>query len=70
VLRTPGQSTGGTMPCTGTFSFDMGGLIASGQDPNLSCGATVYTQYWTRDTTASPPNNVNLTQGLRFEIGG
>lgn len=70
VLRTPGQSTGGSTPCTGTFSFDMGGLIASGQDPNLTCGATVYTQYWTRDTTAPPPNNVNLTQGLRFDIGG
>jgi hypothetical protein len=30
----------------------------------------VYAQYWTRDTTATPPNNVNLTQGLKFEIGG
>jgi hypothetical protein len=70
VLRTPGQSTGGSATCTGTFSFDMGGLIASGLDPNLTCGAIVYTQYWTRDTTAAPPNNVNLTQGLEFEIGG
>jgi hypothetical protein len=70
VLRTPGQSTGGTATCTGSFSFDMGGYIASGFDPNLTCGAIVYTQYWTRDTTSAPPNNINLTQGLRFEIGG
>lgn len=70
VLRTPGQSTGGSATCTGSFSFDMGALIASGTDANLSCGASVYAQYWTRDTTAPPPTNVNLTQGLEFEIGG
>lgn len=70
VLRTNGQNAGGGGFCTGSFSFDMGGLIASGVDPKLSCGAVIYTQYWTRDTTASPPNNINLTQGLRFEIGG
>lgn len=70
VLRTPGQTAGGGAPCTGSFSFDMGGLIASGVDAKLTCGATLYTQYWTRDTTAAPPNNINLTQGLKFEIGG
>lgn len=70
VVRTAGQNTGGSGFCTGTFTFDMGALIASGTDPILSCGAVVYTQYWTRDTTSPPPNNVNLTQGLRFEIGG
>lgn len=70
VLRTPGQNSGGSSFCTGTFSFDMGGLIASGTDPKLTCGAILYAQYWTRDTTASPPNNINLTQGLQFEIGG
>ncbi|HVS19609.1 MAG TPA: hypothetical protein VMT18_13480, partial [Planctomycetota bacterium] len=70
VVRTGGQNTGGSSFCTGAYSFDMGGLIASGTDPKLSCGAILYAQFWTRDTTAAPPNNVNLTQGLQFEIGG
>jgi hypothetical protein len=70
IVRTAGQNTGGSSFCTGSYSFDMGALISSGLDPTLTCGAVRFAQFWTRDTTAPPPNNINLTQGLRFEIGG
>jgi V8-like Glu-specific endopeptidase len=70
LVRTAAQNSGGTVGCTGSFTFDMGAWIASGIDPSLECGAIVYTQYWARDTGFLPPNNASLTQGLKFTIGG
>ncbi len=72
TVRTAGQVSGGSgsgTDCTGSFTFDMGGLISSGVDPNLTCGAIVYAQYWGRDTGFAPPNNSSLTRGLKFQIG-
>ena len=72
IVRTTLQNSGGTAgspDCSGTYTFDMGGLISSGNDPGLISGATVYTQYWGRDNLQAPPNTSSLTQGLRFTIG-
>mgnify|MGYP001328115863 CR=1 FL=1 len=67
--RTPLQSTGGSVSgsdCTGGFAFDMAARIASGVDPSLRCGATVYGQFWSRDPGASAATN--LTGGARFTV--
>jgi len=71
VRRTPGQNSGGSIAgvdCTGTFSFDFNAWIASGSNPNLLAGATVWAQYWSRDPGFPPPNNAGLTDAQTFLI--
>ncbi|HTF91140.1 MAG TPA: hypothetical protein VK843_22180, partial [Planctomycetota bacterium] len=71
VRRTPGQNSGGStagIDCTGTFSFDFNAWIASGSNPNLLAGATVWAQYWSRDPGFPPPNNAGLTDAQTFLI--
>jgi hypothetical protein len=53
--------------CTGSIALDMGARIAAGVDPNLTCGAIVYCQVWSRDPL--DPFHTNLTGGLKFTIG-
>jgi len=67
--RTPGQSSGGSPSghdCTGTYSFHF--TQAYMQQQNLAADATVHAQYWSRDPGFPVPNNVGLTNGLRFTI--
>ena len=66
VTRTPGQNSGGAATCSGTFSFDFNARIQSGIDPSLTAGATVYGQYWFRDT--GDPFGSGLSDGLQFQI--
>lgn len=70
VKRTPIQSSNGnpTPPedCSGMFQFDFNVRIASGIDPTLVAGATVWSQYWSRDP--ADPFTTNLSNALRFYI--
>ena len=69
IKRTSLQNSGGSPPpkdCSGTFVFEFNDLIASGQDPELTEGQQVWTQYWYRD--ADSPSGTGLTDGLHFTI--
>lgn len=70
TVRTGVQFSGGSTgnPCSGSFTFDFGAYLASGADANLTCGTEVYSQYWSRDTGFTAPNNTNLSLGLEFTI--
>lgn len=68
--RTAVQASGGNPPpndCSGSFSFDFGGLIASGSDPNLQSGTQVFAQYWMRDPS-DPTSGTGLSDGAEFTI--
>jgi hypothetical protein len=69
-VRTPIQNSNGnaTPPddCSGSFALDFNVRIASGADPALVAGATVWAQYWSRDPV--DPFTTNLSDALRFAI--
>ena len=67
LRRTPVQTSGGSSPCSGTYSFDMNAHIQSGADPLLTPSTTAYAQYWYRDpqSTSFP---TGLTNALQFAI--
>jgi hypothetical protein len=72
IVRTPLTITtemGLAAPCTGAFSFDFNAWIASGVDPALSAGQSVWMQYFYRDPTGAPGNEVGLSEGLHVVIG-
>jgi hypothetical protein len=64
--RTALQNSGGSAPCGGLFSFDFNAHMASGTDPALIVGASVYGQYWSRDPQAS--FNTNRTDAISFLV--
>jgi len=64
--RTGVQSANPGSGCVGTFTVDFNAYIASGADPGLVPGASVWCQWWSRDPGFAPPNNTNLTEGLQF----
>ena len=64
--RTPLQSSGGLPPCGGSFSYDFNARIASGIDPNLVPGLTIYGQFWNRDPASS--FNTIRTDAIQFTI--
>ena len=66
IKRTGVQSSGGTSPCGGQFTYDFNAHIASGIDPNLMAGTTVYGQYWSRDPQSS--FNTNRTDAIQMTI--
>ena len=72
VVRTPVQSSGGTLPpgsdCSGSFGLDFNAWIATGSDPSLVPGALVWAQYWSRDPGFPPPDNSSLTNAVAFAI--
>lgn len=71
VTRTSGQNSGGNVPpddCSGTYTLDFNALIQSGADPLLGVGATVYAQYWGRDTADPTGFGSALTDALGFTI--
>jgi hypothetical protein len=35
---------------------------------SLGAGQTLYAQYWSRDPGFAAPNNVGLTDGIRFSL--
>jgi hypothetical protein len=66
------QNSGGNYApandCTGGFVVDLNAYIASGSNPALVNGTTVWVQWWSRDSGFAPPNNMGLSAGLRFTI--
>ncbi len=69
IQRTPPSSSGGDSNannCSGTYAVDFGALIQAGTNPNLSLGASVYCQFWTRDPGAS--FGTGLSNALSFTI--
>lgn len=63
--RTAVQSSGGTAPCSGAFSFDFGGLWNDPQHPGLTPGTTIRCQFWHRDSTVGAST---LTEALSFTV--
>jgi hypothetical protein len=57
-----------TWPCNGQFSFDFSAWIASGNDPSLTAGQTLWMQYWYRDPGGPPGVNIGLTDGIFVSI--
>ncbi len=71
ITRTLLQTSGGNPPpndCSGTYSLDFNAYTQTFVDPNLTPGATVYAQYWSRDPGFAAPNNTGLTDAARFTI--
>ena len=60
-LPSPALLSGGLAACSGHFSLDLAGLIAS-----LPIGQTVNCQYWFRDPLA--PSAIGLSDGLEFIV--
>ena len=67
ATRTPGQNSGGSGLCGGSFNFDFNAYIASGADPGLVAGASFWGQYWSRDPAS--PSTTNLTNAVGSVIG-
>jgi hypothetical protein len=69
IVRTAGQNSGGNGPpidCSGKYSFEFNDYVASGADPSLTAGQSVWAQYWQRD--AASPSGTGLTNALHFTI--
>lgn len=70
VKRTPGQASGGNPyppgDCSGSFSFNFTSALM--QSNGLVPGTAVFTQFWSRDTGYTAPDNVGLTSGIRFAV--
>lgn len=69
IHRTPAQYSAGNSSgndCTGTYSFHFSQVYMLQQ--LLGANITVFAQYWSRDPGFAPPNNIGLTDGLRFTI--
>ena len=67
--RTPLQDSGGNPPpndCSGVYAYDFNARIQSGVDANLTAGATVFAQYWSRDP--GDPYTTGLTDAVSFTI--
>ena len=71
LRRTPVQQSGGSPAgvhdCSGNFGMDFNTFAASGKDPALVAGQTVWAQYWSRDPGA--PSTTNLTDAITFVLG-
>jgi hypothetical protein len=70
LRRIPVQDSGGTPSpandCSGVFAFDYNAYIQSGVNPSLVPGATVYSQNWSRDASASFGDSI--TNAITFTI--
>ena len=71
LQRTPLQISGGNLPtdCSGVYQFDFNAWIASGTDPALAAGISVWSQYWSRDPGLVTPDATGLTDALAFTVG-
>lgn len=71
TLRTPLQLTGGSIgpdDCSGALAFAMNAWIQSGADANLIAGASVFTQFWSRDGADPAGFGTSLSNGFSFSI--
>ncbi|MCC7169163.1 MAG: PD40 domain-containing protein [Planctomycetes bacterium] len=70
VVRLPTQDSGGTFiagNCSGHYFFPFSPSYMASY--GLAAGQTIHAQFWSRDTGFSPPNNIGLTDALRFTLG-
>jgi len=63
-LWSTGSSSG--VDCSGSLRYDFEAWVATGNDPALVSGQTVYAQFWSRDPWSAQP--ISLTQGLQFQL--
>jgi Tol biopolymer transport system component len=71
VRRTSTQTSGGSNSggdCSGSYAFDFNAWTATGVDPALTAGASVWAQFWSRDPGFPPPNNAGLSDATTFVI--
>ncbi len=68
LIRTNVQSSGvsGAANCSGTYSFQFRQSYM--QAHGLAPGDTIYGQFWSRDPGFAPPNNIGLTDAVRFGV--
>ncbi len=66
IVRTDQQNSGGVGACDGSFDFHFSQLLM--QNYNLPTGQRLYAQYWRRDPRFTFPNNLGLTNALRFDV--
>ena len=67
--RTAGQDSGGSATgddCTGVYSYSF--TQAYMAQHSLGEGTTLYAQFWMRDPGFPVPNNIGLTNGMKFTI--
>lgn len=66
VVRTSVQNSGNVLAlnCSGNFSFHFTQAYAASE--GIAPGDTIYGQYWYRDPGFTPPNNIGLTDAIRF----
>jgi Tol biopolymer transport system component len=68
-VRTPVQDSGGSASgddCSGSYSFHFTQSYMTSR--GLSAGDEIFCQYWSRDPGFAPPDDVGLTDALRFTI--
>jgi Tol biopolymer transport system component len=68
LVRIPVANTGALGPCEGSFSLDFNAYVASGADPALVAGKTVWGQWWARDPGLPPPSNASLSDAIRVTL--
>jgi Tol biopolymer transport system component len=71
LFRLPGASTGGSAAgsdCSGSLQVDFNAWVASGVDPRLVAGATVYGQFWSRDPGFAAPADYGFTDAVEITL--
>ncbi|MBM3988134.1 MAG: calcium-binding protein [Planctomycetes bacterium] len=76
IVRTPIQHSGGSpvgANCTGVLMFDFNRYMAGGYGPQppgplLVPGTTVHCQWYSRDPGFPTPDNISLSNALRFVV--
>lgn len=69
IVRTPVQNSLGNSPpndCSGTYTFAFTQSYAASE--GLTAGDVVYGQFWSRDPGFAAPDNLGLTNAVRFEL--
>lgn len=61
-----GSGGNGQPTCDGAYSFEFRQSYM--QQKGLQAGDTVLGQFWSRDPGFAPPNNIGLSDGIRFTI--